>query len=148
VVNALDDYEWRQRKAVAAYALNRSRPFPIARLKLLASATSISTGNDHATTNNAYHEACLVKVVEVAVLDAVLRTHIGHQPEPRVYLVRVFAEGPLEVVGTQQTRLKLRAALYKSVYPQLANRLLTTHHEEGIHHIFHTTDPGRESSRI
>ena len=111
-------------------------------------ATSISTGNDYAAANNAYYEACLVEVVEVVVLDAVLRTYVSHQLEPRVYLVRVFAEGPLEVVGTRQTRLELGAALYKSVCPQLADRLLTTRREEGIRHIFYTTDPGRESLRI
>ena len=78
MVNALDDHEWRQCKAVAAYALNCSCLFLIARLKLLALATSISTGNDYTTANNAYYKACLVEVIEVVVLDTVFRTHIGH----------------------------------------------------------------------
>ncbi len=90
----------RQRKAVAAHALNRCRPFPITRLKLLASSTSISTRNDHAAADNAHHKARLVKVVEVLVLDRVLRTHVSHQPEPRVYKLIILAEGPLEVVRT------------------------------------------------
>jgi hypothetical protein len=99
VVFALYDQERRQRKAVAAYALNCCRPFPITRLKLLASCASISACNDHAAADNAHHEARLVKVVEVLVLDCVLRTHVGYQPEPPVYKLRVFAEGSLEVVG-------------------------------------------------
>jgi len=78
VVDALDDHEWRQYKAVAAYVLDRSRLFPIARLKLLALATLISTGNDYATTNDAYYKAYLVEVVEVTVLDTILCTHVGH----------------------------------------------------------------------
>jgi len=38
----------------------------------------ISTYNDHAAANNAYYKAHLVEVVEVAVLDAVLRMHISY----------------------------------------------------------------------
>ena len=101
MVDALDDHEWRQRKAVAAHTLNHSRPFSIARLKLLASATLIGTYNNHTAADNTHYKAYLVKVVEVAVLDAVLHTHVGYQPEPHIYLVGVFAEGPLEVIGTQ-----------------------------------------------
>ncbi len=99
VVFALYDQERRQCKAVAAYALDRCRPFPIARLKLLASSASISTRNDHVAADNAHHEAHLIKVIEVFVLDRILHAHVGYQPEPRVYKLRVFAEGSLEVVG-------------------------------------------------
>jgi len=72
----------------------------IARLKLLASAASISTYNNHTAANDAHYKAYLVKVVEVAVLDTILCTHVSYQLEPRIYLVGVFVEGLLEVVGT------------------------------------------------
>ena len=99
VVDALDDYKQRQRKAVAAYAFDCSRLFPIARLKLLALAMLISMCNDYTAANNAYYKAYFVEVVEVVVLDAVLCMHIGYQLELYVYLVEVFVKGPLEVIG-------------------------------------------------
>jgi len=104
--------------------------------------------NNHTATDNTYYKAHLIKVVEVAVLDAVLYTHIGYQPEPCIYLVRVFAEGPLEVIGTQQTRFELRTALYKSVCLLLADRLHATHCKEQGRYIFYTINPGQESSHI
>jgi len=78
VVDALQDQEWQQYKAIAAYILNRCRPFPVARLKLLALATSFSTRNNHASIDNTHYKACLVEVVEVVVLDAVLCTHVSY----------------------------------------------------------------------
>ena len=99
VVDALDDYKQRQCKAVTAYILNCSRLFLIARLKLLALATLISTCNDHAAANNAHYKARFVKVVEVVVLDAILCMYVSYQLELCIYLVGVFAKGPLEVIG-------------------------------------------------
>ena len=148
VVNTLDDHEQRQRKAIATHTLNCSHLFLIARLKLLALATSISTYNNHATANNAHYKAYFIKIVEVVVLDAILYTHVSYQPEPHIYLVRVFTKGPLEVIGTQQTHLKLRAALYKAICPLLANRLHITRCKEQIRYIFHTTDLKEESLYI
>ena len=111
-------------------------------------ATSISTGNDYAAANNAYYEACLVEVVEVVVLDAILRTHVGYKLKLCVYKVGVFVEGPLEVVCMRYMRLKLRAALYEAVCLLGADGLRATRREEGIRHIFHTTDLGWKSSCI
>ena len=148
VVNALDDYKQKQYKAIATYVLNYSRLFLIARLKLLALATLISMYNDYTAANNTHYKAHLVEVVEVVVLDAVLCMHVGYQLELRVYLVGVFIKGPLEVIGTQQMHLKLRAALYKAVYLLLADRLCTMYCKERIRYIFHTTDLGGESLRI
>ena len=100
VVNALDNYKQKQCKAIAAYILNYSCLFLIARLKLLALATLISIYNNHATANNIYYKAYLVEIVEVVVLDAILCMYIGYQLELYVYLVRVFIKGLLEIIGT------------------------------------------------
>ncbi|KAF2834452.1 hypothetical protein M501DRAFT_1020709 [Patellaria atrata CBS 101060] len=79
VIDALDDEEWRDAKAIACHVLNRSRSFPVTWLELLASATSIGTCNDYTGTDNPYHKARLIKVIEVAILDTILGTHIGHK---------------------------------------------------------------------
>ena len=105
-------------------------------------------GNNHTTADNAHYKAYLVKVVEVAVLDAILHTHVGYKLKLCVYKVGVFAKGPLEVVCTRYTRLKLRAALYEVVCPLGANGLRATRCKEGIRYIFHTTDLGWKSSCI
>ena len=78
MVNALDDEEGWYCKAVTTYILNRSCLFAIARLKLLASASPICMRDHYTATDDAYYKACLVEVVEVAVLDPVLRVHIGY----------------------------------------------------------------------
>ena len=78
MVGALHDQERRQHKAVATYAFNRYYLFSIPRLKLLTSATSIYICNYHITIDNPYHKAYLIEVIEVVVLDTVLRTHIGY----------------------------------------------------------------------
>ncbi|KAF2835747.1 hypothetical protein M501DRAFT_941433 [Patellaria atrata CBS 101060] len=79
VIDALDNEEWRDTKAIACHALNHSRPFPITWLELLASATSIGTCNDYTVTDSPYHKARLIKVIEVAILDTILCAHIGHK---------------------------------------------------------------------
>jgi hypothetical protein len=148
VVDALDDEKWRDTKAIACHALNRSRPFAIARLELLASATSIGPRNDHTAAYDSHHKARLVEVVEVAFLDPVLGTHVGHKPKPILNQLRIFAEGSLEVVCARKARLKLWAALYEAVGPMLTDALSVTRREEEIRHIFNTIDPGWKSSRI
>ena len=84
VVRALYDEERRQAKAIATNALDSCCPFTITRLKLLTLSTSIRTRYDHISTDNAHHKACLVKVVDVRLLDAVPRTYIRYEPKPRV----------------------------------------------------------------
>jgi len=148
VVFALEDQVQRYYKAIAANTLNCCSPFPIARLKNLTSALSIGTHNDHATADNAHYKASLVEVVEVRVLDPILLPHVVHQPEPRVYKLGIFVEGPLLVVGTQQTLLELRATLYEAVCPLLAGRFRATRRKEEIGHIAHPSDPGRKPLRI
>ena len=70
----------------------------ITRLKLFASSISINICNDYTVADNTYYKARFVEVVEVYILDRVLRTYVGHQLEPYVYKLKVFVEGSLEVV--------------------------------------------------
>jgi len=111
-------------------------------------ATLFSIYNNYTSTDNTYYKAYLVEVVEVVVLDAVLYIHIGYQLELHVYLVGVFIEGPLEVVGIYYTRLKLRVALYKAICLLLANRLYIMRYKEGIRYIFNTINLGWKSLYI
>ena len=55
--------------------------------------------NYHSTADNPHYKAYLIKVVEVAVLDAILCTHVSYKPKPHVYKSWVFIESPLKVVG-------------------------------------------------
>jgi len=78
VILTLYEQEWRQYKTVCAHALDRSCPFSIPRLNLLWLASSISTRDNHITTDNTHHKAGLVKVVEVGIIDTVFRSHIRY----------------------------------------------------------------------
>lgn len=76
VMLPLKDQVRGHHKTVATDVLDYCRPFPIAGLKILASAFSIGTSDDYSAANNAYHEACLVEVVKVPLLDRVLRPYV------------------------------------------------------------------------
>ena len=145
---ALEDQIQRHYKAIAANTLNCYSPFPIAWLKNLASTLLIGTCNDHTAADNAHYKASLVEVVEVRIVDCILRIHVVYQPKLRVYKLRIFIEGPLLVVGTRQTLLELRAALHKAVCLLLAGRFPITRHEKEIGHIAHPSDPGQKSLHI
>ena len=70
--------EWWQCKAVAAYVFDCSCLFAITRLKLFTLAILICICNYCTAVDNSYYKACLVKVVEVVVLDTVLCMHVGY----------------------------------------------------------------------
>src|SRR5690242_10317831 len=64
--------------AVASDTANRCRPFSIAWLNGLWFADPIGARNHHPRPYHAHYKAGLVEVVEVAIEDAVFRTHVGH----------------------------------------------------------------------
>ena len=99
VVNILYNQEQWQHKAITTYILNSYSLFLITRLKLLALSILISICNNYTTVDNAYYKACLVKVVEVLVLDPILCMYVGYQLELRLNKLRVFIESLLKVVG-------------------------------------------------
>jgi len=45
---------------------------------MLALAMLICMYNNYTAVNNPYYKACFIKVVEVVVLDDVLRVYVGH----------------------------------------------------------------------
>lgn len=80
------------------------RPFSIigqdgSRFSNLTKAYSHHTGS-HRTQR----EACLVKVVKVAVLNRVFRARIGDQAKPHLQYVLVFSQGALEEAIARRTR--------------------------------------------
>ena len=115
---------------------------------MLTSILSIGTRNNYTTTNDIHHKTGLVEVVEVRVFDRILLPYIIYQSEPRLYKLRIFTEGPLFVVDTRKSRLKLKTPSYKTLCPVNAGRAFVTYCEEKISHIFHSSDSGRKSSRI
>ena len=111
---------------------------------MLILAISICMCNNYTATDNPYYKAYLVKVIEVIVLDAVLYVYISYYLELRVYLVRVFVEGPLKVIGIRYTCLELRAALYKAVCLLGTKGLCVIRCKEGFCYIFYTTNLGQK----
>ena len=92
--------------------------------------------------DNSHHEARLIKIVEIFILNPIFHTYISYQLEPRVYKAVILTESPLEVICTRKTRLELRMASYKAICPLLADALRATHHKEEVGHIFHPFNPG------
>ena len=84
VIEALNEQKRGYIKTIATNTGNRGRPFPVARLNSLTFTTSIRTRNNHKWANCAHYKAGLIKVVEIAVKDAVLTMYIRYQAELRV----------------------------------------------------------------
>lgn len=145
VVCALNNERRREAPPFAIDALDRRPPFPIARLNCLASSTSIGACHYNRCADDAYHEAGLVTVVEVAVVDAVLRPHAVHKLKLRANKLWVFAEGSLKVVCTIETRLEFWLSLDKPLGPVLADASAVASREKQIGHIFKINVSMRES---
>ena len=79
--------------------------FPIARLDALWLPDPIRMRDNHLRLDHTHHEAGLVEVIEVAVMDTVFIAHILNQPEPSLQRVGIFAEGSLVVINIRKTRL-------------------------------------------
>ena len=118
---ALHDQERRHHIVVASDATKRRRPFPIARLNSLWFVNSIEMRNDHLGLYHIHHKSGLVKVVEVAVEDAVFRAHIRDQLQSRPNDYSVFAGPSLVIVDAIETHLQLLKARNEAVWPILPN---------------------------
>ena len=102
-----NDDEWRDRPALGVDALNHCNPFPIALLGYLRPSTPLSACNDHTRGDNTDHEACLVEVIDILILDTIFRLLIYEKRELARDLFKVFVEGPLIIVYTRKTRPEL-----------------------------------------
>ena len=90
-----------------ADALDNSNPLLIAWLNKLRLSTSLKTYNNFYRPNNAYLEACLVKVIHVVVLDAVLSFSFLNKLKPRANYLRIFLEYSLTVLRLIKGHFKL-----------------------------------------
>jgi hypothetical protein len=81
------------------------------------------------TVIHSHHEARLVKVVGVFILDAILCLCVLYQLEPASNNLRVPAESPLVIVLLIELDLELRSALNKGCSPVLVNRVTMSHSE-------------------
>jgi hypothetical protein len=138
----------RETPPFAIDALNRRRPFSIARLNCLALSKSIGTCHYHKCADNTYHKASLVEVVEVAVIDAVLRPHVVHKLKPCANKLWIFAEGSLKAVCAIETRLEFWLSLDELLGPVFADVSAVASREKQIGHIFNASMSGHNSSRI
>ena len=105
MVDALYDKEWREILSFGINTFDCCRLFPIARLYEFTSSTSIGTRNYHRGIDNAYHKACLVKVIEVVIKDTVFGPYVSYEGKPLANELRIFIESLLKVVYTIKTRL-------------------------------------------
>jgi hypothetical protein len=76
------DNEGQGSVASSADALDYCNPFPIAWLCKSRPRTSLRACNNFHRANYAHLEACLVKVVDVVVVDAVLSYCVLYEHEP------------------------------------------------------------------
>jgi hypothetical protein len=148
VVGALNDDVRREVPPFAVDAFDNRCPFSIPRLNCLASSASIGTRDHHRCADDAHHEACLVEVVEIAILDTVLGSHVVYKLKPRVNKPWVFAESYLEVVDAIETRPRPWLLFDEGLRPVLADRFLAAFRKEQIGRIFNTSQVRCKSSEI
>ena len=63
--------------AIHRNAANSRSPFSITRLNGIRIANPIGARNHHLGPDHTYYKASLVEVIEIAVLDGVLRMYVG-----------------------------------------------------------------------
>ena len=100
------------------------------------------------TGDNAHHQPSFGEVIDIRVLDAMLRDRVTYKTKPRVYRVWIFALGPLIVVLAKKARPELRLSLDEVRSPALPNWGRVAVGKQSIGHIFHTTDARRKRSGI
>ena len=79
--------EWRNAEPQRTGALDHCNLFSISRLPHFYPRTPLRRCDDYSAINNAHHKPGLVEVVDVRILDAVLRDSVAHKAELRVYRV-------------------------------------------------------------
>ena len=111
MVSALYHDERRDTLAVGIDALDHGNPFPITRLDFFSLPAPVDARHDYRGRDLAHHEAGLVEVVDILVLDAVLGLQVREERELACDFFRIFAEGPLIVVCTRKTRPEVSLSL-------------------------------------
>lgn len=137
MVGAFHGDKRREALTVRTDTLDHGDPFPIARLDLLSLSAPIGAGYDYRGRDLAYHEAGLVEVIDILVLDTVFRLQIYEKRELARDLFRVFAEGPLVVVCTRKTRPELWLSLNEVPSLTRPDAWRVTRRDEDIRYIFY-----------
>ncbi len=107
VIPALDNDEQRDRLASSIDALDHCCLLAIARLLRLCPATLFRACNNHCSRDDAYLKPGLVEVVDIGLLDAILRDCVLYKRKPTANNLWIFALGPLVVVFPIETCGKL-----------------------------------------
>ena len=105
MVDALYDEERREVPPFSINIFDYYRLFLITRLYKFTSSTLIGTCNYHRGADNAYYKARLIKVIEVVIKNTIFGLYVLYKGKPFANELRIFVEGPLEVVYVIKTRL-------------------------------------------
>ncbi len=114
----------QKQKDILTLAINISNCyslFLITWLNCLTSVILICIYNNHYRTNHTYYKACFVKVIEIIIQNVIFCPYILHKSKPYANQLRIFVQGPLEIINMIKTRLKGWLLLYKSIRLELAN---------------------------
>ena len=139
-----NDKRWN-RPALRIDALNYRYPFPITRLHLFGPDTPVRAYHDDCGRDNAHHKPSFVKVVDIRIVDAVLRDCVPYQRKPATNDSWIFTLSPLIVVLPLEMCVELWAALDKVISLTRPNAWRVAYREKSVRYISHYIHPGRES---
>ena len=74
--------KWRDRVTHGIDGLDYCNPFPITRLYLLCFRPSVRTCHDYSRWNNAYYKSSLVKIINIYILNPILRNYLLYKYKP------------------------------------------------------------------
>jgi hypothetical protein len=129
-------------------ALDYCCPLSIALLNALWPSPMLRACNNCSSQYHAHHEARLVKVVGVFILNAVLCLCVLYQLEPASNGLRIFAQGSLIVILSIELDFELGSALDKVGSLLLAGWVVVMLSKQRISYIFHCSEPGQKFSSI
>lgn len=86
-------------------------------------AFNISLSNDFSSSNKAYSEASLIKVIDIIIKNTIFNNHILYTHKPVIDNLQILHLSSLAVVLSRELSLKLYIVLDEIIYPFLANSL-------------------------
>ena len=104
---AFDNDKWRDRPINCIDALDYRCLLAIARLLRFCLATPFGARNNHCNRDDAHLKPGLVEIVDISLLDTVLRDCVLYKCKPTTNNLGIFVLGPLVVVFPIKTRGEL-----------------------------------------